>query len=520
MPPPREEQASIGRISREPPARSPAIAESKARAQSLIPHVTELEAELSRERKERDTEAALMGEMLVRVAQAESEAKAAEARGLAAESRAVALEEASAVSGTRVSELSEQLDSARAAGERLRAEVERLEAELVEARSDARAASSSSSDEASEQVRAAEARARQEASRALLAEDMIEDLRHAMERGQQSLRDAETRAQGHAAELEEKLRAAEDRARWCDEAAKAATESSGLLDARVAELDTKLAAVEAKLGEAEKATAEALKATAEAEEAASLVSDELTETEKRLEQAEGEVRDGEARVQAAQEKYAKLREDVDGERAVMVTLEGQLAQTKDSAGRMKEEYESAMTSLRREQQQLLGQTTTQLETQIAELETQIAGARRALQDTQKRYEEARDRGNQARALHVAAEERATTLAAASAKASAALADLEKELTQDQAAIGGRARALAQTRELLGAAPRAEPVATSGASKSKPPPKGAPSPKPPPRGKQVKPPVPSMPRAASDEDVLSFDDDELDALTTPPTRGGS
>ena len=513
MPPPREEQASIGRISREPPPRSPAIAESKARAQSLIPHVTELEAELSRERKERDTEAALMGEMLVRVAQAESEAKTAEARGIAAESRATALEEASAVAGTRVSELSEHLDSARAAGERLRAEVERLEAELVEARSDAHAASSSSNDEASEQVRAAEARARQEAARALLAEDMIEDLRHAMERGQQALRDAETRAQGHAAELEEKLRAAEDRARWCDEAAKAATESSGLLDARVAEL-------EAKLVEAERATAEATKATAEAEEAATLVSEELTETEKRLEEAEGEIRDGEARVQAAHAQYAKLREDVDGERALMVTLEGQLAQTKDSAGRMKDEYESAMTSLREEHQQLLGQTRTQLEQQIAELETHIAGARRALQDTQKRYEEARDRGNQARALHVAAEERATTLAAASTKASATLADLEKQLTQDQAAFGVRARALAQARELLGAEPSAEPAATSGASKSKPPPKNAPSPKPPPRGKHVKPPVPSMSRQASDEDVLSFDEDELDAMTTPPTRSGS
>jgi hypothetical protein len=63
--------AAAARLEREAPPRSAQTTEMKRRAVSLVPQITHLEAELEKERREREQEAALMGEMLVRVSQVE-----------------------------------------------------------------------------------------------------------------------------------------------------------------------------------------------------------------------------------------------------------------------------------------------------------------------------------------------------------------------------------------------------------------------------------------------------------------
>src|SRR2546429_130810 len=107
-PPPHmlEEHTAVGSVSRtaitEPPPRQRAAmaamesTETKQRtSRSLVPQMTELEVELATERTERAKEAALMGELLVRVAEVESRLKASEAQQST-------LEQAAHLAGLRV----------------------------------------------------------------------------------------------------------------------------------------------------------------------------------------------------------------------------------------------------------------------------------------------------------------------------------------------------------------------------------------------------------------------------------
>ncbi len=92
VPPPRVERAEIGVLRAASPRRSPLMDDQRHQLASLVAQLTELEATVAKQRDELTQEAALMGEMLVRVSSADTQKKKAEERANVADKRIAELE--------------------------------------------------------------------------------------------------------------------------------------------------------------------------------------------------------------------------------------------------------------------------------------------------------------------------------------------------------------------------------------------------------------------------------------------